>query len=200
MENASKALLMAAGILLAMLIISMYMLLSDNISNIGKSEEDKKASEQLAKFNKEYEAYNKKVLYGTEVISVMNKAIDNNRRAEVDPEQPWFVDVHIYVERTFQTITIETKNGIEGEPKKTGGVLDAKKTYKLGKEVGEDKKVNNAGIVEFFEGNATDEVIQVNAVTVIHKSSALTDFKRAIFTCESIEYDQNTRKSICNKI
>ena len=74
MENASKALLIAAGIFFSMLILTMIMYMSGKITEIGEVQESKRAAEQLAAFNEEYEAYNKKLMYGTDVITVINKA------------------------------------------------------------------------------------------------------------------------------
>ena len=74
MENASKALLIAAGIFFAMLILTMIMYMSSTITEMGEAQESKRAAEQLAAFNAEYEAYNKKLMYGTDVITVINKA------------------------------------------------------------------------------------------------------------------------------
>ena len=74
MENASKALLIAAGIFFSMLILTMIMYMSGKITEIGEVQESKRAAEQLAAFNAEYEAYNKKLMYGTDVITVINKA------------------------------------------------------------------------------------------------------------------------------
>lgn len=74
MENASKALLIAGGIFLALLIVSVMMYMSNSITEIGEAQENRRAAEQLAAFNAEYEAYNKKLMYGTDIITVINKA------------------------------------------------------------------------------------------------------------------------------
>lgn len=78
MENASKALLITGAILIAMLTTSLLVYLSNNIKSLGNSEEEKKALEQLVEFNRGYEAYNKPLLYGADVITVYNKAAENN--------------------------------------------------------------------------------------------------------------------------
>lgn len=74
MENASKALLIAGGIFFAILILSTMMYMSNSITEIGKSQDEKKAAEQLAAFNAEYEAYNKQLMYGTDIVTIVNKA------------------------------------------------------------------------------------------------------------------------------
>ena len=80
MENASKALLIAGGILLAILILSALVFMFSSVRNFSESQEEKTLAEQTAKFNAEYDVYNKSVMYGTDVISVINKAIDYNLR------------------------------------------------------------------------------------------------------------------------
>ena len=74
MENASKALLIAGGVLLAMMIISVIVYMSGRITEMGEAQENRKAAQQLAAFNSGYEAYNKQLMYGTDVITVINKA------------------------------------------------------------------------------------------------------------------------------
>ena len=80
MENVSKALEIAAGVLLAVMIMS---LISYFFSRIGiwPQEQDKmESAEQLAKFNTEYTVYEKKAMYGVDVISCLNKAKSNNEK------------------------------------------------------------------------------------------------------------------------
>ena len=80
MENSSKALYMAGSLLIALLIVSMLVYAFRNIGNV-QNEKDKQLYEQsIIDFNKEYEAYNKKIMYGTDVISCINKAISNNEK------------------------------------------------------------------------------------------------------------------------
>lgn len=80
MENASKALIIAGGILISILILSVLVYSFGNISQYFSSEEKVQQTEQLTTFNNQYESYNKKLLRGTDVISVINKAKDNNTK------------------------------------------------------------------------------------------------------------------------
>lgn len=74
MENASKALLMAGGVLLALMILALVVYVATYMGNMADSQDTKLVAEQLAEFNKSYEAYNKTRLYGTDVLTVYNKA------------------------------------------------------------------------------------------------------------------------------
>lgn len=82
MENASKALLIAGGILTALLIISALVLMFNQIGAYGKSQEEMKRNSQLAEFNKEFEKYlDDKGITGADVISLINKVVDYNIKA-----------------------------------------------------------------------------------------------------------------------
>ena len=81
MENVSKALMMAGGLLISLMVISLIVVLWGQLS--GYFTEDSKATvvEQDTKFNAQFENYNKKSIGGYDLISVMNKIIDYNRTA-----------------------------------------------------------------------------------------------------------------------
>lgn len=78
MENAAQALLIAGMILLAMLTVTFLVYMSHNLETIGTAQALEKERERLASWNAEWEAFNKQVLYGAEVMTVINKAEKNN--------------------------------------------------------------------------------------------------------------------------
>lgn len=81
MENASKALLMAGGILIALLIISALILMFNQIGAYGKSQEEMKKNSQIVEFNKDFEKYlDDKGITGADVISLFNKVNDYNQK------------------------------------------------------------------------------------------------------------------------
>ena len=80
MENASRALEMAAGVLLAVLILSLLAFFFSSISSKPVEEDLRMTAEQLAAFNQEYEVYQKSAMYGVDVISCLNKAVSNNEK------------------------------------------------------------------------------------------------------------------------
>ena len=79
MENAAKALLIAGGILIAIIILSMFVMMYNKMINIQNAQEEKTRLEQIAAFNAEYEAYNKKMMYGADVVTLKNKVEEHNR-------------------------------------------------------------------------------------------------------------------------
>lgn len=99
MENASKALLIAGGILIALLIIALLVYSFGSMSGYFSSEETKEEAEQLEAFNKQYEAYQRKLLRGTDVVSVINKVLDNNKKYK-DTEPNYIMEVQIEINET----------------------------------------------------------------------------------------------------
>lgn len=85
MENASKALLMAGGVIIAVLIISLFVYMFTSASSMFQTEEDVERIQEIEEYNKQYESYNRKLLRGTDLISLINKAISNNDKYEEDP-------------------------------------------------------------------------------------------------------------------
>lgn len=80
MENAAKALEMAAGVLLGVILMALVAYFFTTISTWPENEEDVMSVEQLSKFNLEYEVYEKTKMYGVDVISCLNKVISNNSK------------------------------------------------------------------------------------------------------------------------
>lgn len=78
MENASKALKIAGSVLISLMIISLFIWVYNYLTVIQKSEEEEKNRKQLQAFNQGYEAYNKKLMYGGDVLSIIHKMEDNN--------------------------------------------------------------------------------------------------------------------------
>ena len=81
MENASKALIMAGGILIALLVLGALLLMFNNLSDYQKSNSDLTESGQLATFNEQFTQYERDDLTGTEVISLANMVYDYSRRS-----------------------------------------------------------------------------------------------------------------------
>lgn len=85
MENASKALIMAAGVLIGIMIMSLAVYLFVSFGNETSKVYDRNKEQQLVEFNAEYTKYEGKdniTIY--EVISVANKANENNKYYEVE--------------------------------------------------------------------------------------------------------------------
>lgn len=81
MENASKALIMAGGILIAILVIGALMLMFNQIGSYEKAQTSNVKDSQLAKFNMDFERYtDDNGITGADIISIINKVVDYNQK------------------------------------------------------------------------------------------------------------------------
>lgn len=78
MEHANKAIIMAFGMIVAVLIMGTIVYVFTNLKVFPQGDDSRETVEQLTAFNTEYEVYDKKIMYGVDVISVLNKAKSNN--------------------------------------------------------------------------------------------------------------------------
>lgn len=83
MENATKALEMAGSVLIGVLIIGCIVYAYSQLSAIKRDEQTSERVEQAADFNKDYDAYNRDDLYGSDMFSLANM-IENYNIKESD--------------------------------------------------------------------------------------------------------------------
>ena len=105
MENASKALLMAAGVLIVILIVSVFMFFINQVSDYQKTNEDAIKDSQLSTFNEQFAQYARKDLKGVDIISVVNKVVNFNQKnsgaGEIDYTQK--ITVKVTLGQSFKT-------------------------------------------------------------------------------------------------
>lgn len=208
MENAAKALVIAGGILLAIMTLSLLVYMLGTTNRMAQAQDEKKVAEQLVAFNNEYEAYHKSRLYGVDVITVVNKAIVHNQNMKTSlATDPYYINVTISTVQDFKTTfnSIDnTKPEAETKDKELSDLptdiqdkFNLKKnqinpvlfagTYTLGnfQNNGEDF-VLNANFIKFFNNSKEDfTVVTADRKYTYNMYSALTNFKRAIFECPS---------------
>ena len=78
MENASKALIMAGGILLGVLILSLMVTLFMSSSDLTKKYQQTKHTEEVQQFNVNYTKYIGRSLTIHEIMTIINFSNDNN--------------------------------------------------------------------------------------------------------------------------
>lgn len=105
MENASKALLMAGGILIAIIIISLLLIMFNQIGNYQKSQNNDSKEAQLAAFNRDFERYTEDEIKGVDIISLINKVHDYNTKQEAvisgtSTTTSTYIDYNIKIELT----------------------------------------------------------------------------------------------------
>ena len=118
MENATKALLIAGGVLIAILIITVMVMLFNSTGNVSRSYNDRIETEEVTKFNSNFTQYLGQKFTIHEAITITNFAknngveIDNGKTtAEIDPatakEKKYTLTVNSYDENGYiDSITI----------------------------------------------------------------------------------------------
>ena len=104
-----KALIMIAGVLLAMLVIGFVTQTFNQTSQWASAEDEEKVIEEIQKFNKEWEVYDKDLMYGVDVISCLNKARSNNDKissGELDKDYEITVEVKLKSDELSESMIV----------------------------------------------------------------------------------------------
>lgn len=124
MENASKALIMAASTIIAVMLFAIFVHFIKNIAIWPEAEQELLSTEQRAKFNEEYQLYYKSAMYGVDVISCLNKAASNNEKYVAGNanlsgdsfDKKYQIDVKIKINSKIQeVIEVRAVNGSLGK-------------------------------------------------------------------------------------
>lgn len=77
MDNLAKAFTMAGSVLIAVLLLGIFLYTRAKLSHPIRQLDVQKLGEEKLKYNAQYEAYNKQLIQGTELYTILNKAIDH---------------------------------------------------------------------------------------------------------------------------
>lgn len=77
MENISKALVMAGGVLIAVLLIALLIRSFTGVRQFQMSQLTEEEQKELIAFNEKYTKYAGQYIYGTDLITIINGALDN---------------------------------------------------------------------------------------------------------------------------
>ena len=194
MENASKALLIAGGVLIAILILSVLVVTINIINSNQKAKEQALVTEQLVEFNQKWEAYNKKALYGTDIITLMKMAIENNNNMESTQKgQQYFINVKLNLKNEYKSTetTIYKATGKKEEKDKSGKSISGEIS------LGDWKNGTELTMQDYVE-NLFGESITRKTETkdkIIYEYSPLANLKKAVFICTKVTYNNNGRIS-----
>lgn len=89
MENASKALIMAGSVLIALMIIGALLLMFNSLSNYQDVDTENAREAQVVEFNNQFETYLRDNVRGSDIISLMNRIIDYNSRKGDNSEEKY---------------------------------------------------------------------------------------------------------------
>lgn len=221
MENATKALLIAAGILMGLAIISMIIVGYRQISNYYTTKEKSKIVEQLSEFNNQYIPYNREDVRGSDLLSLINKVIDFNKLS--DEEE---ITISIYIpmndkakllyynyndNKNIKLIPLGT-NGITYKITATENTIKSmlndanniENTYdQYGKGMANQLANNLSVLFSYDESKIRNRTSYLEELKVPDTGNRLTNdilkyyqyvqFKRAHFNCESLTFTENGR-------
>ena len=97
-DNASNALVMAGGVLIAVMILSLIVFTFKTSADFAKSYDDNVAQLNLQAFNNKFEIYNRDDITIQDMITVANMAKDINIKngLEKDTKSPYYIQVLLY--------------------------------------------------------------------------------------------------------
>ena len=202
MENASTALLMAGGVLIAIIVISAFLYGYSSMTELAQSKADAELLEEIDEFNKPLLAFNKTAMYGTDIISILNLAISNNSIYKVRAGQELYVDISFELTKdsvqdtvyeyklnrqtaTYSSELLTKNRSLYGA---SDFAFEVNHTYSLS---------NNLEPITAFLQTAsraeeTRNIIATEGATVTRYTitySGIADFKRKTFKCSKVEYD-----------
>ena len=226
MENATKALLIAGSVFLALLVISALMLVLNSINDYQYGKEKDTLTKQTVEFNNLYLSYNRTKVRGTDMVSLMNRVIDYNIRTS----QEGFTEMHITINMngknsqlsydnvnrlvTENSYTETTISNIVGAPNSQNGIRTIETKYGDGYANNLQAEISNIESIRNNTSLTTNEKIeQFDQEQLLPKSvkeyggieqvyqDALkyyeyVQFKRSYFDCTKTEYDKNTGRII----
>jgi len=162
----------------------------------------------LVRFNSRFEAYNRQLLYGTEVLTVVNMAIDNNARRAYDEDgNPIFINVIIDLSNDphgFRGFTEEVRRDSRGHRLPGGGrdyntvpSLAGNTVHQLFGHGGIQGGIMTDTFVAFFNSNAVNPPpirdISDNQIISIYTQSALSEFRTSTFRATAMEHNESGR-------
>ncbi len=165
MENASKALLMAGGMLIALVILALLVYVAGTMSDVLQVEEDVEETQKVEAYNKEYLSYDRKLIRGTEIISLVNKVKDNNEKySELLDE--YEIKVNVRLKFDLKVYTRNSKGEVEVQNRNLWSA--------------------SAGSKELSNPNEYKKILGDTS------SGEFKDFKRRLFNCTGITFNEKS--------
>lgn len=108
MENATKALLMAGGILIALMLLVLVVYSVREWGDVQEAQFKEENAQVVAEFNKSYLSYEKKV-YGSELLGLVNKMLDYNVSKDVTVNDYTPMDMKVHINGTADDLFTNNK-------------------------------------------------------------------------------------------
>ena len=197
MENAVKALEIASGVFLGLLILGALVLGYNRVSELRRTQYEVEQDQQSADFNKSYEAYNTKSVYGSEIFSLANKVVDYNKAypAEEGYEElilavTFTKDYGSYFQKNMEYTATSITAQYETIAKKirTDGSKKITSATNVTRTVQEWSKVSSSTLNSSFVKTSNE----YKAITDYKQlTNVQNDIVRTTFKCIGYDYDTN---------
>ena len=216
MENASKALIIAGSVLIAVIILSLLVVFFSNLRSLQEEQSKIKQAQQATDYNKQYDVYNRN-LYGSELLSLAHKIEDyKTREVEYDGYSEIILEVEISDNSIQETLNAALGNARSGRTSYNSEDLTLAIKGNKGNIPGIEKLTKDVGdiSIEFKKGsvNVRRKISQLasmrskdieelgtaqseyNSLIIQYNTykSFLTELKSKVFKCVSFEHDDNT--------
>ncbi len=195
MENAAKALEIASGVLIALMVLGLVVIGYNNISKVKKEEYKTTEIQQTTNFNNEYEYYNKNGLYGSELLSLANK-MDNYNKKYPTSEGYQNIEMSASIKnddaqffRTGSSYSSSDLTSKYAELSKKISIMASKKIKANTNEtrtIAEWAKLSAGTLNNQLSSNGVDEVNKYKDLL-----EEQTGFARKTFKCTKVEYDKS---------
>lgn len=205
MENATKALIMAAGVLISLIIISLLLLMFGNINSYQRTNQDDIREAQTLEFNNQFITFDRNDVRGSDIVSLMNKIIDYNTRKIEDGYTEMGISISINNRDKLKygenNMLIKQNNynqsnissGFMSEVKR----IEEDSDYRIGSKDNISVLTSNISSVMTSKEEAQKYIKKTitnydKLKNDVCKYYEYTQLKRTYFDCTKVEYDNNT--------
>lgn len=219
MENASKALIMASSVLLALLIIGALVFMYSSLSNLKSTEATSEEVEKLAEYNKQIENFNRSGVYGSELLSLANLIDDyNTRQADLKGYQEIKLTINIinhpisgakYMKANYTSYQnlLKDFNNLENEVNKWKAGTAKGYTITVGNTNVTADKISGmtplalSELIKKANPNVRDietesQNLRDQAQIYVDLKTEMTEFKNKKFQTPEVSYDKRTGRII----
>jgi len=216
MENASKALIMAGSVLIALMIIGALILMFNSLTSYQETNTQNTKEAQIVEFNNKYETYNRKDVRGSDLISLVNRIIDYNKRKTEEGYKQMNISITInnpsefaynkeqsakliktnYTQNNLTDLVGKITNSTspKGLENKYGEIYIRELSSNISNIMYADKGESKAEKILPKPLNNYGSIEQIRQDTLIYYE--YSQFKRGHFECIKTQHDENTGRII----
>lgn len=220
MENASKALIMAGSVLMAILVIGLLLFGYHQLSDLEQTKTDAEDNDKIANYMRQFEQFNR-TLYGSELLSLANLQEDYNQSDAREDSGYDKIEITVQIKKSpvasqyFKqgnydiSDIVQDKNNLENaiksyeQPKtkynnKSVKYYASKSPRELAIDFGMNPPSNSTSYQiqsDYLEKNATTRALLIEIQEYTNLNSIYNEFRTGKkFDCTKVEYnDQNGR-------